>query len=95
MNKLYKLIPHEDGLKSHHWGCSIYKGEAIICAQDEDRARLLAFKGFGIAAPKPSLEKDTPTNPWNKLMNLVLVEEIDEASEDLAEERIIYPADYS
>ena len=93
MNQLYKLTPYEDGLESHHWKSSIYKGEVTICAPSKDRARSIASLVFSIGT-EIDYHQETSYNPWRDHMGLVHIDEISNHKEDLCTEKIVSPAEY-
>ena len=61
--KIWKLSPLD--LDFAGWCCSTYQGDAIARAKDEEEARNIATKYFGILAEKVSSGQETPCNPWN------------------------------
>lgn len=61
---IYKLTPID--LSSHHWKASIFRGEIIIRAENEDRARTIATNALWIATPAISGALKL-YNPWGRL----------------------------
>ena len=60
--KIWKLTPVD--LEFAGWCCSIHKGDAIVRAEDEQKARRIATQQFGVIAEKVSSCQETPHNPW-------------------------------
>ncbi|MFQ5962884.1 MAG: hypothetical protein ACE5KZ_01205 [Candidatus Scalinduaceae bacterium] len=52
-------------LNSQHWDASIYKGNVIVRAEDEKKARRKATLEFSIAVEKKSIAQPTAISPWS------------------------------
>ena len=90
--KIYKLTPLD--LSNHHWKASIFRGEIIIRAENEDRARTIATNALWIATPAISGAL-TLYNPWERLGGLSECCKLlgSDFNED-GEEAILSPSEY-
>ncbi len=60
---IWKLEPTD--ISSRDWEASTYRGEIIVRAESETKARQIAAIAFGIATKK-NLGEDIAFNPWNQ-----------------------------
>jgi len=60
---------------SRNWNASTFKGELIVRASDENKARQIASNEFHIATPQ-SLGRDVVVSPW-KNPDTVSCEKVD------------------
>ena len=58
---IYKLTDIDP--TSHHWGVSNYRGEVVVRAEDEKKARGIAAKAFRAVAEQ-NCHEDVVTSPW-------------------------------
>lgn len=89
-SRVWKLIPVDS--TSRNWDASTYRGELIVRADSERRAREIATLTLSIATSR-KLGEPLATNPWNRIVGEVKCERILDAefSED-GPEAILYPA---
>ena len=90
---IWKLTPLD--LESHNWRASTYKGQVIIRAATEDRARRIASMAFGIAV-KRVLGETTAINPWGRIIGESSCERlVDSAYPEDGPDEILDPAEYN
>jgi len=73
---IWKLIPID--INHRDWEASRYRGEVIIRADSEEKARQVAASAFRIAATKPPGEK-LQSDPWKQAALVSAVEVMDES----------------
>lgn len=61
--KIWKLSPLD--LDFDGWCYSRYKGDAIVRAENEKKARKIAAYDFGNLTKKISGSQETPRSPWD------------------------------
>ena len=60
--KIWRLSPLNPNFAG--WCCSRYQGDAIVRAEDEEKARDIAYRHFWSLAEKVSPCQETPRSPW-------------------------------
>jgi len=68
---IWKLIPIDTNHR--HWEASRYRGEVIIRADSEEKARQVAASAFRIAATNPPGE-ELQSDPWKQAALVSAVE---------------------
>lgn len=87
--RLWKLEPIDPS--DRNWAASTFHGEVVVRAEDEQRARRLAARAYGIATQHTPGE-EVRIVPWDyaKLVTSVLVDPTDDYAED-GEAEIVAP----
>lgn len=90
--KIFRLEPLPEAANDHNWKASTYKGDLVIRAPDEGRARDIAMMTFGIAVERGP-GAFIATNPWPKRMGLATCSEVSDPQYPAeGDEAILYPA---
>ncbi|MCF6777636.1 hypothetical protein L3V83_13785 [Thiotrichales bacterium 19X7-9] len=94
--KIYRLIPETENYDNRRWDVvSIYKGEIIVRAINENNARQIANISFSKAAKKCHNNGGCHHGIWSG-QNFVRAEEIENSSYSLqGEEAILVPQGYN
>ena len=85
---IWKLIPID--LNHRAWEVSRYRGEVIIRADSEEKARQIAASAFRVAATKPPGE-EVQLDPWQQAALVSAVEVMDESYPTIGKAEILGP----
>jgi hypothetical protein len=88
---IYKLEPVEKNLDHQNWEASSFRGDCIVRACSENKARQTAYGAFGMAVKRPPLGQKIPNNPWAHPDIVSISVLTDHEYEEDGPEGVLYP----